>query len=78
MNKANNNSNVKDRLSLDNEKEEVLNVENATSEEKLITDSHPKKHAENAVPPEAWKNQEKAYEDEWEDNKNRMLDDDDL
>lgn len=78
MNNANNNSKEKDKLSLDNKKEVILNVENHTSEKKLITDSHLKKHAENAVPPEAWKNQEKAYEDEWEDNKNRMLDDGDL
>ncbi|MBF8456415.1 hypothetical protein IV494_04395 [Kaistella sp. G5-32] len=34
------------------------------------------KVAENAVPPEAWKNQKKAYDDAWEDNKNRDLEDD--
>lgn len=75
-NKSSNTPKGKDQLSLDNKKEEILNLENHSVEEKLITNSLPKKHAENAVPPEAWKNQEKAYEDEWENNKNRMLDDD--
>lgn len=32
--------------------------------------------AENAVPPEAWKNQRKAYNDSWENNKNQSLDND--
>ncbi len=32
--------------------------------------------AENAVPPEAWENQHKAYKDAWENNKNQMIDDD--
>ena len=36
---------------------------------------HPnKKEAENAVPPESWENQEKAYDDAWEKNKNQMID----
>ena len=34
------------------------------------------KIAENAVPPEAWKNQKKAYSDAFEKNKNQQLDDD--
>lgn len=33
-------------------------------------------NAENAVPPKAWKNQKKAYEDAWENNKNQQLDND--
>lgn len=43
-------------------------------DEKVILNDRPIE-AENAVPPKAWKNQEKAYEDEWEKNKNQMLDD---
>lgn len=31
------------------------------------------KDAENAVPPEAWNNQKKAYNDAWENNKNQQL-----
>lgn len=34
------------------------------------------KVAENAVPPKAWKNQKKAYDDAFEKNKNQQLDDD--
>lgn len=34
------------------------------------------KNAENAVPPEAWKNQKKAYDDAWKNNKNQNIDDD--
>jgi hypothetical protein len=34
------------------------------------------KNAENAVPPEAWKNQKKAYSDAFENNKNQQLGDD--
>ena len=30
--------------------------------------------AKNDCPPEAWQNQEKAYEDAWEKHKNEMLD----
>ena len=33
-------------------------------------------NAENAVPPKAWQNQEKAYDDAWENNKNQQLDND--
>lgn len=31
------------------------------------------KDAENAVPPKAWENQRKAYNDAWENNKNQQL-----
>ena len=31
------------------------------------------KDAENAIPPTAWENQEKAYDDAWENNKNQQL-----
>lgn len=34
------------------------------------------KIAENAVPPKAWKNQKKAYDDAFENNKNQMMEDD--
>lgn len=33
------------------------------------------KNAENAVPPEAWKDQKKAYNDAWENNKNQLNED---
>ena len=33
------------------------------------------KVAENAIPPEAWKNQKKAYSDAFENNKNQQLED---
>lgn len=32
--------------------------------------------AENAVPPDAWENQQKAYKDAWNNNKNQALEDD--
>ena len=34
------------------------------------------KTAANAIPPQAWKNQKKAYDDAFEKNKNQQLDDD--
>ena len=34
------------------------------------------KIAENAVPPKAWENQKKAYNDAFENNKNQQLEDD--
>ena len=33
-------------------------------------------NAENAVPPKAWENQKKAYDDAWNNNKNQNLDND--
>lgn len=47
----------------------------SNSDDHVILNDRPI-NAENAVPPKAWENQEKAYEDEWEKNKNQMLDDD--
>ena len=32
------------------------------------------KISENAVPPDAWENQKKAYNEAWENNKNKGLD----
>ena len=47
----------------------------SNSDDHVILNDRPI-NAENAVPRKAWENQEKAYEDEWEKNKNQMLDDD--
>lgn len=58
---------------------QTLNKEELTEEEiklKNIVDNKNRKFAENAVPPEAWKNQKKAYDDAWENNKNQALEDD--
>ena len=38
-----------------------------------ITHENVVKDAENAVPPTAWENQKKAYDDAWENNKNQQL-----
>ncbi len=38
-----------------------------------VTQENFVKDAENAVPPEAWQNQKKAYNDAWENNKNQQL-----
>lgn len=38
-----------------------------------ITQENFVKDAENAIPPLAWKNQKKAYDDAWENNKNQQL-----
>lgn len=42
---------------------------------KVILNDRPL-NAENAVPPKAWENQKKAYDDAFENNKNQELDDD--
>ncbi|MBU4537707.1 MAG: hypothetical protein L6264_08755 [Weeksellaceae bacterium] len=41
----------------------------------VITEENFVKDAENAVPPLAWKDQKKAYDDAWENNRNQQLDD---
>lgn len=58
--------------------EETHAVENA--EERIKDVRNPEitlenivKDAENAVPPTAWENQKKAYNDAWENNKNQQL-----
>lgn len=38
-----------------------------------ITKENLVKDAENAIPPTAWENQQKAYDDAWENNKNQQL-----
>ena len=45
------------------------------SEGKVILNDRPL-DAENAVPPKAWENQKKAYDDAFEINKNQELEDD--
>ena len=45
-----------------------------TSTDQESKDHPNKKEAENVVPPESWENQEKAYDDAWEKNKNQMID----
>ena len=45
------------------------------SEGKVILNDRPL-NAENAVPPKAWENQKKAYDDAFENNKNQELEDD--
>ena len=42
---------------------------------KIILNDRPL-NAENAVPPKAWENQKKAYDDAFENNKNQELEDD--
>ena len=42
---------------------------------KVILNDRPL-NAENAVPPKAWENQKKAYDDAFENNKNQELEDD--
>jgi hypothetical protein len=43
------------------------------SDGKIIINDRPI-DAENAVPPKAWENQKKAYNDAYENNKNQQLD----
>ena len=43
------------------------------SDGKVILNDRPL-NAENAVPPKAWENQKKAYDDAFENNKNQELD----
>ena len=45
------------------------------SEGKVILNDRPL-NAENAVPPKAWENQKKAYDDAFANNKNQELEDD--
>ena len=45
------------------------------SDGKVILNDRPL-NAENAVPPKAWENQKKAFDDAFENNKNQELEDD--
>ena len=57
------------------------NIENSTDSTTLLKDvRNPEitqenfvKDAENAIPPQAWDNQKKAYDDAWENNKDQQL-----
>lgn len=54
--------------SLDSTEERIKDVRNPeVTRENFVRD------AENAVPPKAWENQKKAYNDAWENNKNQQL-----
>ncbi|WP_312820081.1 hypothetical protein [Kaistella carnis] len=55
-------------------KDRVLRDESDKDGEQIINDRPI--DAENAVPPDAWKNQQKSYQDAWENNKNQALEDD--
>lgn len=52
----------------------VLRNESDSSEEIILNDRPI--NAENAVPPKAWENQKKAYEEAFENRKNQELEDD--
>lgn len=52
----------------------VLRNESDSADQVILNDRPI--NAENAVPPKAWDNQKKAYDDAFENNKNQELDDD--
>lgn len=63
----------------ENPENEFINIKDLSEEEqklKSIVDNKNRKNAENTVPPDAWKNQQQAYKDAWENNKNQALEDD--
>ncbi|MCP2038565.1 hypothetical protein [Chryseobacterium sp. HSC-36S06] len=68
-----------ERRSLENDENQDIEMQNsATTRLKdvrnpEITQENFVKDAENAIPPLAWKNQKKAYDDAWENNKNQQL-----
>lgn len=68
------NNNQSDQISENNSREHdkprIKDVRNP-----VITEENFVKDAENAVPPLAWKDQKKAYDDAWENNRNQQLDD---
>ena len=47
----------------------------SNDENEIIVNDRPL-NAENAVPPKAWENQKKAYNDAWENNKNQAMEGD--
>ena len=78
-----NHSKTENNSTIDQSKETIAPLKNA--DEKVTPEKFGVQHdaegniikiAENAVPPEAWKNQKKAYDDAWENNKNQALEDD--
>lgn len=56
--------------------ESIVKSENNQSKSAEENKDRLPENAENAVPPKAWENQKKAYNDAWENNKNQQLDDD--
>lgn len=66
----------------DEENSKKIATENLESAEENQSKSAPEnkerlpENAENAVPPKAWENQRKAYDDAWKNNKNQNQDDD--
>ena len=68
-NKEENQEEPQNNISLENFEKEKIGVQHDESRNII-------KIAENAVPPEAWKNQKKAYSDAFEKNKNQQLEDD--
>ncbi len=53
-----------------------LKADKDKSEVEEVVSTQVVKEAENAVPPKAWENQKKAYDDAFENNKNQQLEDD--
>ena len=51
-------------------------IRNESDSEGKVILNDPPLNAENAVPPKAWENQKKAYDDAFENNKNQELEDD--
>ena len=47
----------------------------SNDENEIIVNDRPL-NAENALPPKAWENQKKAYNDAWENNKNQAMEGD--
>lgn len=76
MENQNDKSTEKESRIIDNSevKDRVLRDESDKDGEQIINDRPI--DAENAVPPDAWKNQQKSYQDAWENNKNQALEDD--
>ncbi len=61
-------------IEIDGVNDRVIRNE-SDSDGKVILNDRPL-NAENAVPPKAWENQKKAYDDAFENNKNQELEDD--
>ncbi len=68
-----------EKRSLENDENQDIETQNSATtrlkdvRNSEITQENYVKDAENAIPPLAWKNQKKAYDDAWENNKNQQL-----
>ncbi|UFK98006.1 hypothetical protein [Kaistella faecalis] len=68
-----------EKRSLENDENQDIETQNSATirlkdvRNPEITQENYVKDAENAIPPLAWKNQKKAYDDAWENNKNQQL-----